>query len=378
MTPFTTTWTRFQTGSKKTSNSWKPDFPDHPEPSKQCKPLKQQSQCSIRRIKNQNTRSQNTPPVRDDGDGPQVGNQSKLWNSSITKPKRSTTKIGYWGTQWRKFSNKTPICQTNSPKYTRPLRRNSRRRTQMIRNTKPGWPDLQDPGQHPRRKRLPNGSYESWQLRRSRSKQSAHWKKDSTSLQTRFRKISKRKSTKNYTRGNLSSKRRSESESKDKKYCESESKDKKYCQHQTQNFKSKIKNKNAKVKAIEVRKVTALTKIKAKPTAKVNEVKAIEKTLTRFRIDGEKQVDNKIGPDTTVTLLSRFPTMFNIFSHNPIVIFHFMSIFKSVRSDLLNHPVRPFTIETLSDCRTICVSPQTASVQATTIIVKTLAKPDSR
>jgi hypothetical protein len=132
------------------------------------------------------------------------------------------------------------------------------------------------------------------------------------------------------------------------------------------------------VKAIEVRTVTALIKIKAKPTAKVNEVKALEKTLTRFRIDGEKQVDNKIGPETTVTLLSRFPTMFNIFSHNPIVIFHFMSIFKSVRSDLLNHPVRPFTIETLSDCKTICVSPQTASVQATTIIVKTLANPDSR
>jgi hypothetical protein len=132
MTPFSTTWTKFRTGSKKTSNSWKPDFPDHPEPSKQCKPLKQQWQCSIGRIKNQNTRSQNTPPVRDDGDGPQVCNQSKLWSSSITKHKRSTTKISYWGTQWRKFSSKTPICQTNSPKYTRPLQRNSRRITQPI------------------------------------------------------------------------------------------------------------------------------------------------------------------------------------------------------------------------------------------------------
>jgi hypothetical protein len=152
MPPFTTTWTRFQTKSKKTSNCWKPDFPDHPELSKQCKPLKQQSQCSIGRLKNQNTRSQNTPQVRDDGDGPQVCNQSKLWNSSITKPKRSTTKISYWVTQWREFSNKTPICQTKSPKYTRPLRRNSRRITQPIRNTKPGWPDLQDPGRHPRRK----------------------------------------------------------------------------------------------------------------------------------------------------------------------------------------------------------------------------------
>jgi len=126
-----------------------------------------------------------------------------------------------------------------------------------------------------------------------------------------------------------------------------------------------------KVKAIKVRKVKALT-------AKVNEVKAIEKTLAGFRIDGEKQVDPKIGPDTTATLLSRFPTMFNILSHIPIVIFNFMSFLKSVRSDLLNHHVRPFTIETLSDCKTICLSQQTASVQATTVLVKILANPDSR
>ncbi len=387
--PFTTTWTKFQTGLKKTSNSWRQDFPDHPEPSKQCKPLKQQSQCSIGHIQTQNTRSQNTPPVRDDGDGPQVCNQLELWSSSTTKPKRSTTKIGYWGTQWCKFSNKTPICQTKSPKYTRPLRRNSRRITQPIRNTKSEWPDLQDPGQHPRRKQLQSGSYESWQLRRSRSKQSAHWKKGSTSSQTQFRKISKCQSTEYYTRRNLSSKRRSESEGhyETKPFIqhkrlnsksESESKDKKYCQHQTQNFKSKIENKNAKVKAIKVRKVKALTTMKAKSTAKVNEVKVIEKTLTGFRIDGEKQVDNKIGPETTVTLLSRFPNMFNILSQTPIVIFHFMSIFKSVRSDLLNHQVRPFTIKILSDCKTICLSQQTASVQATTILVKTLANPDSR
>jgi hypothetical protein len=132
------------------------------------------------------------------------------------------------------------------------------------------------------------------------------------------------------------------------------------------------------VKAIKVRKVKALTTMKAKSTAKVNEVKAIEKTLTGFRIEGEKQVDQKVGPDTTVTLLSRFPALFGILSHIPIVIFNFMSILKSVRSDLLNHHVRPFTIETLSDCKTICLSQQMASVQATTILVKTLANPDSR
>ncbi len=120
-----------------------------------------------------------------------------------------------------------------------------------------------------------------------------------------------------------------------------------------------------------MRKVKALTTIKAKSTAKVNEVKAIEKTLTRFRIEGEKQVDQRIGSKTTVTLLPRFATLFNILNHISIVIFNFMSILKSVRSDLLNHHVQPFTIGNLSDCKTLHLSQQTASV-------KTLANPDSR
>ena len=85
-----------------------------------------------------------------------------------------------------------------------------------------------------------------------------------------------------------------------------------------------------KVKAIKVRKVKTLTTIKAKSTAKVNEVKAIEKTLTGFRIEGEKQVDQRIGPDMTVTLLPHFTTLFNILSHISSVIFNFMSILKSV------------------------------------------------
>jgi hypothetical protein len=132
------------------------------------------------------------------------------------------------------------------------------------------------------------------------------------------------------------------------------------------------------VKAIKMRKVRVLTTIKAKSTAKVNEVKAIEKTLTGCRIEGEKQVEQRSGSETTKTLLPRFTTMFNILSHISIVIFNFMSISKSVRSDLFNHHVQPFTIENLSDCKTLCLSRQTASVQATTTLVKTLANPDSR
>ncbi len=124
-----------------------------------------------------------------------------------------------------------------------------------------------------------------------------------------------------------------------------------------------------------MRKVKALTTIKAKSTAKVNEVKAIEKTLTGFGIEGEKQVDPRIESETTVTLLPPFPTLFNILSHISIVIFNYMSILKSARSDLFNHHVQPFTIENPSDCKTLCLSQQTASVQATTALVNTLANP---
>jgi hypothetical protein len=97
--------------------------------------------------------------------------------------------------------------------------------------------------------------------------------------------MSKHKNTKISTRWNLFSKRRSESEShhEGKFYrqqrrlntkSESANKDKNYDPHKTQNFK--------------IMKVKALTTIKAKSTAKVNEVKALGKTLIGFRIEGKK------------------------------------------------------------------------------------------
>jgi hypothetical protein len=52
------------------------------------------------------------------------------------------------------------------------------------------------------------------------------------------------------------------------------------------------------VKDVKVRNEEALTKIRAKMTAKVDEVKAIEKTLTRFRIEIENQLNKKIGGRT--------------------------------------------------------------------------------
>ncbi len=73
------------------------------------------------------------------------------------------------------------------PNWTRSLPNLSKTRPNI--NTEPEGPDLQDPGQQPRRKRLPSGSYETWRPHHSRSKQSAHLKKRSTFSHTRFPKI---------------------------------------------------------------------------------------------------------------------------------------------------------------------------------------------
>jgi hypothetical protein len=89
-----------------------------------------------------------------------------------------------------------------------------------------------------------------------------------------------------------------------------------HCQYEKQNFLSENKNKNNEnkdVKTVKVRSREALTKMKAKLTAKVNEVKAIEKTLTGPRIKRKKQLNEKIGSEPTSTLPSCFTAMCNIF-----------------------------------------------------------------
>ncbi len=125
------------------------------------------------------------------------------------------------------------------------------------------------------------------------------------------------------------------------------------------------------------RKVKAVTTIKAKSSAKVNEVKTIEKTLTGFRIEGEKQVDPRIESETTVTLPLRFTAMFNISILTIFIFKNFVSISNLIVSDLSDHPFQTFTVGELSDCKTFCLSRQTASIQAETL-VKTLANSDSR
>jgi hypothetical protein len=62
------------------------------------------------------------------------------------------------------------------------------------------------------------------------------------------------------------------------------------------------------VKDVKVRKEKAVTEIRAKMTAKVNEVEAIGTTLTGFRIEIEKQLNTRIGSDnhTSSTLHCHF------------------------------------------------------------------------
>ncbi len=129
--------------------------------------------------------------------------------------------------------------------------------------------------------------------------------------------------------------------------------------------------------------VTLLTNTKAKVTAKADEGKAIEKTLTGFRMEIEKQLDKKIGSESLVTLPLHFATLFNIpvlicitFTIFSFTFKIFISIFNSFVSDLLDQHFQTFTIGDLSDCKVLCSSRQTASVQAK-IAVNAFANPDS-
>ncbi len=126
--------------------------------------------------------------------------------------------------------------------------------------------------------------------------------------------------------------------------------------------------------------MTRLTNAKAKTTAKADEVKAIEKTLKEFRIEKEKQL--KVA--STGSLPPHFATTFNISSliciHIIFSIFIFsfnilISMFHSFISDPLDHHFQTFTIGDLSDCKMLCLSRRTTSVQAKTT-VNAFANPD--
>ncbi len=114
-------------------------------------------------------------------------------------------------------------------------------------------------------------------------------------------------------------------------------------------------------------------------TAKVNEVKAIERALTGLRIDIEGRLNKKIGSEPVITLPPHFATMFNspVFIYISIIFTTFIfKNFNAVVSDPLDHHFQTFTVGNLSDCKMFCLPRQTASVQAETL-VKALANSDS-
>jgi hypothetical protein len=328
------------------------EFQDLPEQSKRYKLWKQQSQGSTKTSQNQNTRFQNTPQVTDTGCEPQVYIQLKSQNYSTMKSKGNTTKIKSWETKWQKFSNKTPTYRTKLQKNTKPLRRSSGKTQLWHWSRERSLPicslSTTATGKLiPRRKTSPGENHSS--KRGSESKSFNHRKRRNT---------------------------KSKSES-------SESKNGNNCRYKRQNFKSENKTENKDVKNIKVRKEKAVTEKRAKMTAKVNEVKAMGKTLTGFRIEIEKQLNKRIGSEPTITLPPHFTAIFKI----PIFIYismiitififkNFISISNSVVSDPSDHHFQRFSIGNLSDCKLLCLSRQTASVQADTL-VKTLANPDS-
>jgi hypothetical protein len=74
---------------------------------------------------------------------------------------------------------------------------------------------------------------------------------------------------------------------------------------------SKGESKDIKVRN-ENKLVTFSTDAEAKVTAKADEVKAIKKTQTEFRMEIGKQLDKRIGSDLPVTLPLHFATTFNM------------------------------------------------------------------
>jgi hypothetical protein len=166
-------------------------------------------------------------------------------------------------------------------------------------------------------------------------------------------------------------KRRSESESYDQ---QSEN----YNPYKRIKSKDDIKSENKDIKVKNEEKLETLCKnAEAKVTAKADEVKAIEKTLKKFRVGKEKQVDKIIEAQASVTLPPHFATTFNIalltFTIYILTFNIFISIFNPFVSD---HHFQTFTVGVLSDCKVPCLSGQTNSAQAKTT-VNALANPDS-
>ncbi len=87
-------------------------------------------------------------------------------------------------------------------------------------------------------------------------------------------------------------------------------------------------------------------------------MKALEKTLIGFRIEGKKQVNKNIGSEPAISLPPHFTNMFNspVFTYTYIILTNFY--FKNpntVVSDPSDHHFQTFNVGKLSDCKMFCV-----------------------
>jgi hypothetical protein len=134
-----------------------------------------------------------------------------------------------------------------------------------------------------------------------------------------------------------------------------------YSQYDKKGSNSDMNNKIKNVKIQNKEKLkTLLIDAKTEVTAKLDELKAIAKTLKECKVEKEKQIDKKIKVESIV-LPPHFATTFGISIWICIdltftlFIFNF-SIFNSFVSDPVDHHFQTFTIGDLSDCKRLCLS----------------------
>jgi hypothetical protein len=165
---------------------------------------------------------------------------------------------------------------------------------------------------------------------------------------------------------NINERHRSESRDKNsKRENESESYSKYKTINERHRSESRDKNSKSESKGIKMENenkiVTFSTEVKANVTAKADEVKAIRKRQTEFRMEIGKQLDKRIKPDLPVTLPLHFATTFNISTLNCIhVTFTIFNISISI--------FQTFTFGNLRACEMLCSSQETASSQAETAV----------
>jgi hypothetical protein len=285
------------------------------------------------------------PPETNAGDVPQVFTQFQSQIYLNTRSKTNTTRTRSLETKWRKSFNKTRTYRTKLQNNTKRHQKNSRRTPLWLWSPRP-WPHI------------------------------CSSNTVTTEKPTLERKISPHGE-------NHFSKRGSESESYSKYKSINE-------RHRSENRDKKSKSENkSESKGIKAKNenkiVTFSTEVEANVTAKADEVKAIRKTQTEFRMEIGKQLDKRIKPDLPVTLPLHFATTFNVsileciyvtFTIFILIFNIFISIFSSFLSDLFDHHFQTFTLGNLRVCEMLCSSQKTASSQAETAVTAP-ATPDS-